>query len=162
MENNHFVLYWFCQFWTTLMWILMNMMLIVDFDCMYIFHLRPFLIFPKLHNKNKSFSWYFEDDYVITDWEAPVALGNHCSHLLPTGVRRGGSVWWHRIILVRLFIPLSCHIMYSILLARSAPVPAGEDDHDPAPCAAASGAQSTQDTIKLNDEINLLHCTQYK
>ena len=39
-------------------------------------------------------------------------------------------------------------------MARAAPVPAGEDDHDPAPCAAASGAQSTQDTIKLNDEIN--------
>ena len=104
MENNHFVLYWFCQFWTTLIWILMNMMLIVDFDCMYIFHLRPLLIFPKLHNKNISFSWYFEDDYVITDWEAPVALGNHCSHLLSTGVWGGGSVWWHRIIFVRLFI----------------------------------------------------------
>ena len=61
-----------------------------------------------------------------------------------------------------LYLPLSCHIMSSILLARSAPVPAWEDDHDPSPCAAASGAQSTQDTVKLNDEINLLHCTQYK
>ena len=47
-------------------------------------------------------------------------------------------------------------------MARAAPVPAWEADHDPASYAAASGAQSTQDKIKLNDEINLLHCTQHK
>ena len=63
-----------------------------------------------------------------------------------------------RIILVRdhiihakscyIFIASCWRIMWSILMARAAPVPAGEDDHAPAPCAAAAGAQSTQDTLQ--------------